>query len=79
MVVMGLLFDILVFLHHPPLRGVPWLVLCFLPSMARTAPSFRVGCGVGKGDKGISRQDLWDELWELFRLLTTPTHRSWIS
>jgi hypothetical protein len=43
--------------------------------MARTASSFGVVCGVGEGDKGISSQDLWDELRQLF-LSTLYPHSS---
>lgn len=73
-----LLLDILLFLHHPPLQGVPGGCYVFSLLWPEQLPALVWGAVLG-GDRGISRQDLWDELGQLFRVLTTPTHLIWIS
>lgn len=74
----GLLLDILVFPHYSPLLGITgW---CYTFSLLWLEQLLAlVWCVVlGRGDKGISRQDLWGEL-SYSCLLSTPTHHSWIS
>lgn len=65
MVVRRLLLDILVFLHRPPLQGVPGWCYAFSLLWPEQLPALLWGAVLG-GDGGISRQDLWDELGQLF-------------
>lgn len=72
MVVTRLLLVILVFLHHPPLQGVPGWCYVFSLLWPEQLPALVWGAVLGGKTSGMS--------WGSYnRVLTTPTHLSWIS